>query len=72
MIGCGFRYQNVLEGGSSPGVWYPEEEGAVAAGSRKQLLEFGSQGTKKFIMNKAQWALESTPMQIGFGFYWDK
>lgn len=64
--------QNMLEGGTQPGVWFPEEEGAVAAESRGTLLERGSAGTKKFLMNKALWSLESTPMQIGFGFYWEK
>mmetsp|Transcript_29014 Transcript_29014/g.55656 ORF Transcript_29014/g.55656 Transcript_29014/m.55656 type:complete len:443 (-) Transcript_29014:230-1558(-) len=62
--------QNVLEGGTKPGVWYPEEEEAVA--DKKLLLERASKGAKKFEINKPGWMMESTPMNIGFGFYWEK
>eukprot|EP00238_Polyblepharides_amylifera_P000296 CAMPEP_0196574314 /NCGR_PEP_ID=MMETSP1081-20130531/4055_1 /TAXON_ID=36882 /ORGANISM="Pyramimonas amylifera, Strain CCMP720" /LENGTH=418 /DNA_ID=CAMNT_0041892303 /DNA_START=129 /DNA_END=1382 /DNA_ORIENTATION=+ len=44
---------NVLEGGTSPGVWYPEQDEAVS--DRSLLLKRASQGTKKFIMNKPAW-----------------
>jgi len=63
---------SVLEGGTQPGVWYPEEGGAVAPEDRALLLERASKGTIKFVLNKALWSVESTPMQLGFGFYTEK
>lgn len=58
----------MLEGQTQPGVWFPEERGALA--DRRVLLQRAVEGSKRFVMNKPPWALETDPVQLGMGFYW--
>ena len=60
--------RSMLAGHTSPGVWFPEERGALS--DRRALLAMASQGTRRFLVNKPPWAIESEPVQIGLGFYW--
>ena len=57
----------VLRGETEPGVWYPEEEGALK--DRMRLLEEASKGCDNYEINKAAWMLESKPINLGFGMY---
>ena len=57
----------MLEGESQPGVWFPEERGALQ--QREKLLKRASRGCQRFVINKPVWALESNPKQLGFGIY---
>ncbi len=58
----------MLAGQTSPGVWFPEERGALS--DRRALLSMSAEGTFRFVLNKPTWALESDPVQLGMGFYW--
>lgn len=58
----------MLEGESKPGVWFPEERGAVQ--QRVKLLERASKGCQRYVLNKPVWALESDPKRLGFGIYY--
>lgn len=60
--------RSMLAGGTQPGVWFPEERGAL--GDRRALLAMASEGCSRFVLNKPPWAIESDPVQIGLGFYW--
>eukprot|EP00850_Spirogloea_muscicola_P023939 SM000409S15240 [mRNA] locus=s409:30605:33042:- [translate_table: standard] len=62
--------QVLLEGGTQPGVWFPEEEGAVAAEARGELLERSAEGAINFVMNRPPWMIETPPRHLGFGLYW--
>jgi hypothetical protein len=55
-------------GGTQPGVWFPEERGALR--DRRALLQMSSEGTARFVLNKPPWAFETAPVQIAMGFYW--
>ncbi len=57
----------MLEGGTQPGVWYPEEKEALR--DRQTLLSRAAEGTLRFAVNRPLWALESDPKQIGMGLY---
>ena len=58
----------MLAGATAPGVWYPEEQGAL--GDRRALLAMATDGCSRFLLNKPPWAIESEPVQLGMGFYW--
>ena len=58
----------VLQGGTQPGVWFPEEPEAVA--DRMRLLQQASQGCIRFELNQPPWKIESDAKQMGMGFYW--
>ena len=60
--------RSMLAGGTSPGVWFPEEQGALS--DRRALLQMASEGTSQFILNKPLWEIESERVQLGFGMYW--
>jgi hypothetical protein len=65
----------LLEGSTAPGVWYPEEKGALASGvARLRVLHRSAQGYSKpcfrFELNKASWQIESDPKFLGMGLYW--
>lgn len=57
----------MLAGQTRPGVWFPEEQGALA--DRRALLGAASQGAARFLVNRAPWSLETEPIQLGLGFY---
>lgn len=57
----------MLEGETQPGVWFPEERGAVC--DRVQFLKRARRGCQRFDINKPTWSLESNPKQLGFGIY---
>ncbi|XP_057837415.1 uncharacterized protein LOC131047645 isoform X1 [Cryptomeria japonica] len=59
----------VLEGSTQPGVWFPEEPEGIAVEARKKLLEWASEGTINFVMNRPPWMVETGPKEIGFGLY---
>lgn len=42
----------LLEGGTQPGVWFPEQPEGVAVESRGKLLERAAQGTINFVLNQ--------------------
>ncbi|KAM0837129.1 hypothetical protein ACQ4PT_061867 [Festuca glaucescens] len=42
----------ILEGGTKPGVWFPEELDGIDIEARKLLLQRASQGVVKFVMNR--------------------
>ena len=58
----------MLQGGTKPGVWFPEEPGAV--NDRMRLLEQSAQGCIRFELNQPPWRIESDAKQMGMGFYW--
>ena len=58
----------VLQGGTQPGVWFPEEPEAVR--DRMRLLQQSSKGCIRFELNQPPWAIESDAKQMGMGFYW--
>merc|ERR1719199_473459 len=47
----------MLAGETRPGVWFPEEPGAIE--DRAKLLEAASKGCDNYEINKASWMLES-------------
>ncbi|EFN59312.1 hypothetical protein CHLNCDRAFT_137680 [Chlorella variabilis] len=57
----------MLAGQTQPGVWFPEEQGAL--GDRRALLGMASQGCTRFLLNRTPWQLETDPMQLGMGLY---
>ena len=59
--------RSMLGGGSQPGVWFPEERGAVA--DRRALLAMAADGTSRFLVNRTAWQLEGEPIQLGMGMY---
>ena len=58
----------MLQGGTKPGVWFPEEPEAIA--DRLRLLQQASQGCIRFELNQPPWKIESDAKQVGMGFYW--
>lgn len=58
----------ILAGETQPGVWFPEERGAVS--DRRKLLQDAAEGTVRFELNRPPWALESNPVRVGMGMYW--
>ncbi|EIE27591.1 saccharopine dehydrogenase-like protein [Coccomyxa subellipsoidea C-169] len=60
--------QAILAGQTQPGVWFPEERGAVS--DRRKLLQDAAEGTVRFELNRPPWALESNPIRVGMGMYW--
>lgn len=65
----------ILEGSTMPGVWYPEEKGALSSGvARLRVVHRAAQGYTKpcfrFELNKAPWQIESDPQFLGMGLYW--
>lgn len=58
----------ILRGETQPGVWFPEERGAVS--DRRKLLQDAAEGTVRFELNRPPWALESNPTRLGMGMYW--
>ncbi len=48
-------------------MWFPEEQGALS--DRRALLQMAAEGTRKFVLNKPPWALETDPIQVGMGLY---
>jgi len=61
--------REVLRGGTQPGVWFPEEGGAVA--DRRAVLDDACKGARSFVLNAAPWQLESTPINMGMGMYYE-
>lgn len=57
------RYRAMLEGETQPGVWFPEERGAVQ--KREQFFERAKRGCQRWALNKPAWSLESNPKQLG-------
>lgn len=60
--------RQILAGGTQPGVWLPEEAGAVK--DRRAVLKEASAGCERFELNRPPWALAGDPIRIGMGFYW--
>ena len=58
----------MLQGGTKPGVWFPEEPEAIA--DRLRLLQQSAQGCIRFELNQPPWKIESDAKQVGMGFYW--
>lgn len=58
----------MLEGETQPGVWFPEERGALQR--RTRFFDRAKKGCQRFILNKPTWQLESDPKQLGFGIYY--
>lgn len=58
----------MLQGGTKPGVWFPEEPEAVE--DRTRLLTQSAQGCIRFELNQPPWKIESDAKQMGMGFYW--
>jgi hypothetical protein len=66
----------MLLGETAPGVWFPEEQGALAGGvARLRVLHRAAQGYSKpcfrFALNKASWQLESDAKYLAMGLYWE-
>lgn len=59
----------LLEGGTQPGVWFPEQPEGIAVEVRGRLLERAAQGTLNFVLNKAPWMVETNPKEVGLGIY---
>eukprot|EP00892_Ulva_mutabilis_P008194 jgi/Ulvmu1/5747/UM025_0001.1 len=64
----------ILTSCADPGVWYPEEKGALTSGAaRMRLLQRASQGYDKpcyrFDLNKTLWQIESDPKYLAMGMY---
>ena len=59
----------VLNGETAPGVWFPEEEGAVedVAG----FLEFAREGADRLDLCQPPWKVDSNATQLGMGLYWE-
>jgi hypothetical protein len=62
------RCRSMLDGETQPGVWFPEERGALQR--RTQFFDRAKKGCQRFILNKPTWQLESDPKQLGFGIYY--
>ena len=65
----------MLSGETEPGVWYPEEKGALRSGTaRLRVMHRSAQGYSKpcfrFELNKASWQLESDAKYLSMGLYW--
>ncbi len=58
---------NMLTGGCEAGVYFPEEQAAVR--DRMRVLQMASQGTSRFLLNKAAWEMDTDPVKVGMGFY---
>ena len=64
---------SMLAGGTAPGVWYPEEEGACAAGdARAALIAACAEGSFVNEVNVGQWTMETKEVQLGMGLYIDE
>ncbi|KAK7341261.1 hypothetical protein VNO80_24187 [Phaseolus coccineus] len=59
----------ILEGGTQPGVWFPEEPQGIPIEAREVLLGRASQGTFNFVMNRSPWTVETNPKEFGLGIY---
>jgi hypothetical protein len=59
----------MLAGGTQPGVWYPEQPGAIP--DRELLLQLASHGAKQVLLNKSPFQLQNDPIQLGFGIYFE-
>lgn len=59
----------MLAGETQPGVWFPEERGALE--NRQALLKASADGCVRYEINRPPWALESNPQRLGFGIYID-
>ncbi|KAI0512269.1 hypothetical protein KFK09_012908 [Dendrobium nobile] len=59
----------LLEGGTQPGVWFPEQPEGIAVEAREKLLERATEGTSNFVMNKQPWMVETNPKEVGLGIY---
>lgn len=57
----------MLAGHTQPGVWFPEERGALS--SRLALLTMAADGSSRFLLNRTPWQLETDPVQLGMGLY---
>lgn len=57
----------MLAGDTQPGVWFPEEQGALR--DRRALLGAACEGATRMSINRSQWQLESEPVQLGMGLY---
>ncbi|PSC75317.1 saccharopine dehydrogenase [Micractinium conductrix] len=57
----------MLAGQTQPGVWFPEERGALS--DRRALLAAASDGCSRFLINRTPWQLDSDPIQLGMGLY---
>lgn len=60
--------RQILAGGTKPGVWFPEESGAVS--DRRAVLQEAAKGCQRFELNRPPWALAGDPVRLGLGFYW--
>lgn len=65
---AGSACRAMLEGETQPGVWFPEEPGALQ--KRTLFFERATRGCQRWALNKPTWALESDPRQLGFGIYY--
>ena len=52
----------MLAAQTQPGVWFPEERGALA--DRRALLALAAQGTSRFELNRTPWQLQTDPVQV--------
>ncbi|PRW58282.1 saccharopine dehydrogenase [Chlorella sorokiniana] len=59
----------MLAGHTQPGVWFPEERGALR--DRRALLAMASEGSSRLELNRTPWQIASEPLQLGFGIYLD-
>lgn len=59
--------RTLLQGGSQPGVWFPENREAVP--NRREALLMASDGVARFELNVPVWSIEQEPKQLGFGLY---
>ena len=69
---CTAAFERCMLGGqTAPGVWYPEERGALRGGAehRRALLHMAAQGSRRFVLNRTPWQLETEPLQLGMGLY---
>ena len=54
-------------------MWYPEEEGACAAGdARAALIAACAEGSFVNEVNVGQWTMETKEVQLGMGLYIDE
>jgi NAD(P)-dependent dehydrogenase (short-subunit alcohol dehydrogenase family) len=60
--------QSLLEGGTAPGVWFPEEKPALK--DRRAFLKFASTGCERFDLNKPAWSFESDVKSFVGMIYW--
>ncbi|CAD7702629.1 unnamed protein product [Ostreobium quekettii] len=59
--------QCMLRGDTKPGVWFPEEKGALR--NRRDLLALASEGCQVLVVNQPPWVIEQEPKQLGLGIY---